>query len=137
MLKSPNVFEACFHYICLNKSYATFILLLKVGGLHWTDIWADCTCFYVIRGAAIHLWSELDLFSTPRVSYSLGARVDEKNELRTVGHIFLSNLAYLAHFNLLSNFNLNHYIFIFAFKVHVFWEGHKILRNLHLNCVCM
>ena len=23
------------------------------------------------------------------------------------------------------------------YKVHIFWEGHKILRNLHLTFVCM
>ena len=25
----------------------------------------------------------------------------------------------------------------FIFKVHIFWEGHKILRNLHLTFGCM
>ena len=27
--------------------------------------------------------------------------------------------------------------FVLTFKVHIFWEGHKILRNLHLTFDCM
>ena len=27
--------------------------------------------------------------------------------------------------------------FLYCYLIHIFWEGHKILRNLHLTFVCM
>ena len=27
--------------------------------------------------------------------------------------------------------------YVYIVKVHIFWEGHKILRNLHFTFVCM
>ena len=34
----------------------------------------------------------------------------------------------------MSRFQVRYY-FVSGFKVHIFWEGHKILRNLHLTFV--
>ena len=59
--------------------------------------------------------------------------------------LFLHYFTSLADENLISNIGLAsvlsdfwfRHLDRFGFKVHIFWEGHKILQNLHLNFDCM
>ena len=59
-----------------------------------------------------------------------GNRPGETNkEIKSLLHIFLSSS--LLTCDLVENLGAYNIDWLNVFKVHIFWEGHKLLRNLH------
>ena len=85
-------------------------------------------CHYIHNFSSPHLL----LFHNFRLIIYILLEISNANhmEWNLIKHTmtFCNSIVYKAFQHLV----LRHY-WAFSFKVHIFWEGHKILRNLHLT----
>ena len=103
-----------FKIICGKLSYCGTFHVIFLRNL----VQVQCFC----RGVNFWHWTCFWFSNKCLVSWNCSLEEESISESVTVSVL----LKYIFDFN-----NKKEY------KVHIFWEGHKILRNMHLTFVCM